>query len=73
MDEKDIEVSYLDGGLTIKGEKREEQKEERGDYCRSERHFGIFERTFPLPSEVNADKAKASFNKGGFENYAAED
>jgi HSP20 family protein len=64
MDDKDIEVTYFDGGLTIKGEKREEHEEERGDYYRSERQFGAFERTVPLPSDVNADKAKASFKKG---------
>jgi HSP20 family protein len=29
LDEKDLEVSLLDGSLWIKGEKREEHKEER--------------------------------------------
>jgi HSP20 family protein len=64
MDEKDIEVTYFDGGLTIKGEKRQEREVERGDYYRSERQFGAFERTIPLPSDINPDKAKASFKKG---------
>jgi HSP20 family protein len=64
MEEKDIEVSYSDGGLTIKGEKREEREETRGDYYHSERQFGAFERTIPLPEDVNPDKAKASFKKG---------
>jgi HSP20 family protein len=64
MDDKDIEVTYFDCGLTIKGQKREEREEELGDYYHSERQFGAFERTVPLPSEVNADKAKASFEKG---------
>jgi HSP20 family protein len=64
MDDKDIEVTYFDGGLTIKGEKCEEREEERGDYYHSERQFGAFERTVPLPSDVNADRAKASFKKG---------
>lgn len=64
MEEKDLEVTYFDGGLTIKGEKREEHEEERGDYYRSERQFGAFERTVPLPSDISPDKAKASFKKG---------
>jgi HSP20 family protein len=64
MDDKDIEVTSFNGGLTIKGEKREEREEERGDYYHSERQFGVFERMVPLPSDVNADKAKASFKKG---------
>ncbi|MFL6500043.1 MAG: Hsp20/alpha crystallin family protein [Candidatus Udaeobacter sp.] len=64
MEEKDLEVSYFDGGLTIKGEKREEHQEQRGDFYRSERQFGAFERTIPLPSDINPDNAKASFKKG---------
>lgn len=64
MDEKDLEVTYVEGGLTIKGEKREEDEEQRGDFYRSERQFGAFERTIPLPSDVSPDKARASFKKG---------
>jgi HSP20 family protein len=64
MEEKDLEVSLIDGALTIKGEKREEHEEEKGDYYRSERQYGAFERMISLPSEVDADKAKASFKKG---------
>ncbi|HZS17190.1 MAG TPA: Hsp20/alpha crystallin family protein [Candidatus Udaeobacter sp.] len=64
MDEKDLEVTYVDGGLTIKGEKRVEREEQDGDSYRSERQFGAFERTIPLPLDINPDKAKASFKKG---------
>jgi HSP20 family protein len=64
MEEKDLEVSLIDGALTIRGEKREEHEEEKGDYYHSERQYGAFERIIPLPSEVDADKAKASFKKG---------
>ena len=64
MEEKDIQVSLLDGALTIKGEKNEEHEEDKGDVHRSERQYGMFERTIPLPSEVEADKIKATFKKG---------
>jgi HSP20 family protein len=64
MEEKDLEVSLVEGALTIKGEKSEEHEEEKGDVHRSERQYGMFERTIPLPSEVDADKVKASFKKG---------
>jgi HSP20 family protein len=64
MEEKDLEVSFLDGALTIKGEKNEEHEEEKGDVHRSERQYGMFERTIPLPSEVDVDKVKATFKKG---------
>ncbi len=64
MEEKDLEVSLVEGALTIKGEKSEEHEEEKGDVHRSERQYGMFERTIPLPSEVDVDKVKASFKKG---------
>jgi HSP20 family protein len=64
MNEKDLKVTFADGSLTIKGEKREEHEEEKGDHYHSERQFGAFERTIPLPSEVNPDEAKASFKNG---------
>jgi HSP20 family protein len=64
MEEKNLEVSLVEGALTIKGEKSEEHEEEKGDVHRSERQYGMFERTIPLPSEVDADKVKASFEKG---------
>jgi HSP20 family protein len=64
MDEKNIEVNVASGGLTIKGEKREEKEEKKKDYCLSERHYGSFERYFRLPEGVDADKIEASFKKG---------
>jgi len=64
LDEKDIEVSLLNGALWIKGEKREEREEEKGDIYRCERQYGSFQRMVELPTEVDADKIKASFKKG---------
>jgi HSP20 family protein len=64
LEEKDIEVKLAHGGLTIKGEKREEKEEKKKDYYLHERHFGSFERYFRLPDEVDADKIEASFKKG---------
>ena len=63
-DAKDIDVSVEDGTLTIKGEKKYEQEEkEKGQY-RMERSYGSFERSIPLPTEVDESKAKAEFKKG---------
>ena len=64
MDEKDLQVSFIDGGLSIKGEKREEHEEEKGDAYRAERRYGAFERMIPLSSDVDVNKAKATFKKG---------
>ena len=64
MDEKNIEVKYADGVLTIKGEKQEEKEEKKKDYYLSERSYGSFQRSFQVPDGVDADKIEASFKNG---------
>jgi HSP20 family protein len=64
LDEKDVEVKLVNGGLTIKGEKQEEKEEKKKDYYLHERHFGSFERYFRVPEGVDTDKIEASFRKG---------
>src|SRR5213593_1193648 len=47
--EKDIDISLHDGALTIRGERRFEEKTERGDFYRFESSYGAFQRSIPLP------------------------
>jgi HSP20 family protein len=64
MDEKDIEVKVSNDVLVIRGEKHAEHEEKKKDYYFSERRYGSFERSFGLPSDVDADKIEAAFKKG---------
>jgi HSP20 family protein len=64
MDEKNVEVNLTDGGITIKGEKKEEMEEKKKDYYVSERRYGSFERYFTLPEGVDANKVEATFKNG---------
>ena len=64
MDEKGVEVNVSNGGITIKGEKKEETEEKKKDYYVSERRYGSFERHFGLPEGVDADKIEATFKNG---------
>ena len=64
LDQKNIEVRVANGGLTIKGEKKEEREEKQKDYHISERSYGSFERHFGLPESVDPDKIEASFKNG---------
>lgn len=64
LDEKNIDIKVANGGLTIRGEKREETEEKKKDYYVSERHYGSFERHFTLPDSVNSDKIEANFKNG---------
>ena len=64
MNESDVEVKFVDGVLTIKGEKREEKEEKKKDYYVSERRYGSFQRTFRVPDGVDGDKIEANFKNG---------
>jgi HSP20 family protein len=64
LDEKDVEVGVADDMLTIKGEKKEEKEEKAKNYYVSERRYGAFQRSFQLPSGVDAEKIEANFQKG---------
>jgi HSP20 family protein len=66
LEQKDVDVTIQEGILTIRGERkaeREEKKEEE-DYYYSERTFGTFIRTMPLPPGVDPEKVKATFKNG---------
>ena len=67
VDKKDLDVSLTDNAVTIKGSTRHEEKEEKGDYYRSEISRGSFSRMVALPGEVDGEKAKASFKDGVLE------
>jgi HSP20 family protein len=63
----DVEVELTDEAITIRGERREEYEEERGGYWRSEREYGQFHRSIPLPEGVIAESAQATFRDGVLE------
>ena len=64
LDEKDVDVTLADGVLTLKGEKKSEREEEGKGFHLSERSYGSFQRSIPLPEGVDADKVSAEFSKG---------
>jgi HSP20 family protein len=64
LDRDDIQLSVHEGALTLRGEKKHEQtKQEEGCY-RTERYFGSFQRSIPLPGDVDLEGADAKFEKG---------
>lgn len=67
--EKAIEVTVENNALTISGEKKEEHsREDRESHLLiSERSFGSFRRTIPLPQGVKADGITAEFRNGVLE------
>jgi len=64
MNEKEIDLSVSGDTLTIRGEKKEEKEDKNKNYYYSERSYGTFMRSIPLPRQVETDKVSASFKKG---------
>ena len=65
--EKDIDVSLEDGILSIKGERKLENEDNKDNYYKIERSYGSFSRSFKLPVEVKTGDAKASYKNGMLE------
>jgi HSP20 family protein len=63
---EDLSVTFDDGMLTIKGEKREEkrEKDEKKEYHVYERSYGAFARSFTLPRAIDDKQIKAKFHDG---------
>jgi HSP20 family protein len=64
IDVKDFNVTFTDGIITIKGEKKKETEEKEENYHRIERHFGSFERSFRVPDKVKTDELDANYKDG---------
>ena len=67
MTRQDLQVDVGDDAITVRGERREDRKEEREGVFWTERSYGSFTRVIPLPPGAIADSAKATFNNGVLE------
>jgi HSP20 family protein len=63
----DVNVEIDNDAITIEGERRSEQKENREGFYRTERSYGKFYRRLPLPEGVDAQEATATFQDGVLE------
>jgi HSP20 family protein len=64
MDPNDIEISVEDNVLTIKGERKFEEKVDDERYYRIERRFGTFQRSLALPQGVRSEDISADYDDG---------
>jgi HSP20 family protein len=64
MSKDDIKINISENTLTIKGEKKEEKKEDDHNYHRVERRYGTFQRSFTLPTQIQGSKVKAAYKDG---------
>ena len=67
MSHEDIDINVQENVLTLKGEKKQEKKEEKENFHRLERTYGSFSRSFTLPVGVKPEDIKATFKDGVLE------
>lgn len=64
LGENEVEVTFDEGLLTIRGEKKIERDEKKDTWHVIERSYGSFARQLSLPANINADKIEAKFDRG---------
>jgi HSP20 family protein len=67
MKRDDVHVRVENDEVIIQGERRQEQAQNERGYYRSERSYGSFYRTIPLPEGTSAESASATFRDGVLE------
>lgn len=61
---EDLQITFENNVLSIKGELRQESEDKKRNYHRTERRYGSFQRTIALPSTVKADAIQAALTNG---------
>lgn len=64
LNKDEIQIDLKDNTLTLKGEKKFEEKVSKDNYIRVERAYGSFVRSFTLPQNVDPEKIKAKYKEG---------
>jgi HSP20 family protein len=64
MKREDINLTFENGVLTIKGERKFSDEVKRENYHRIERQHGSFTRSFTLPNTVDPARISASYKDG---------
>jgi HSP20 family protein len=67
LNKDEIRVEVTDQNLILQGERKQEKEEKREGYYHSERSYGRFYRSIPLPEGAQLDKASAEFSNGVLE------
>ena len=64
VDAKDVDITVDGDILTIRGERKEEEEKEEGNYHYAERSYGSFARSVRLPETADEAKTKAKYKNG---------
>ena len=61
---EDVKISFVDGKLSISGERVQENESKDAKCHRIERSYGKYYRSFNLPENIVSDKINAEFKDG---------
>jgi len=61
---EEVKVEMADNAITIQGERRSQNEETQGGVRRTERRYGHFYRSIPMPEGVNPEQVRAKFENG---------
>ncbi len=64
MAKEDIKVTVENNVLTVSGQRKEAEADEKATFVRNEIHAGSFSRSFTLPQTVDTDKIEADYSAG---------
>jgi HSP20 family protein len=64
---EDIKIETNNNALTISGERKYKNEVKEADYHRIESSYGKFQRSFPLPQDVDEENIKAHYENGMLE------
>ncbi len=65
--QEDVDIAFQNGLLTISGEHKVDEEEERKGYYVRERRYGSFRRSMTLPEGIDESKIHAKFEDGVLE------
>lgn len=64
MKQDDFDIRVENNTLTVRGERKFETEEREENFHRIERRYGSFYRAFTVPTTINTENVKASYDAG---------
>ncbi len=64
VNKEEVKITLESNILTVQGEKKHEKEEKGKNAYRAERSYGVFQRSFTLPTTVKSDKIDAIYRDG---------
>jgi HSP20 family protein len=64
MEQKELDIRIEEQTLTIRGERRQGEQIRKENFHRIERHFGLFQRSFSLPPDLDNEKICSRCDRG---------